>query len=296
MVSRAFRLVEQLITLIGSSSQLAQCFKELTSFKVDSINSSQIDLRNHLEIQTKLQGYKNKILINCSAYNNVEHAEESDEADAVNHLAVRELAKYCSNNDILLIHISTDFVFDGSKGKYLESDDTNPVNKYGESKLSGELAIQTHCNKFIIIRTSWLYSHLDTPNNFLYKMKSLLLKNHQTLVGADDIFGSPTSALSLANAMNHLLHKIEDIKLINRIYHFSDTGRASRLSFLSEINKIFNQKFNLKNSIQPVQNNYFNLQAHRPKDTSLNSNLFSQTFDYKPIDWKSSLLQTINQL
>ena len=287
-----------MITLIGSNSQLAKCFQSISLLPIDAISSDDLDLRNYKDIATHLSKYKNKILLNFSAYNDVEGAEIDSDADLINNVAVGEIAKHCSNQGIFLCHISSDFVFDGLKGDYAESDPTNPINKYGQSKLDGEQLIQRHCKNFIIIRTSWLYSHLDTQNNFLSKMKSILQKNHQELVGADNIFGSPTSAMSLAKAINHFLLKsrIGSHQNLNMIYHYADVGRVSRYEYLCEITSLINHKFNLQNTVIKAPNSFFQLKAPRPQDTSLNSLLFSKTFSHSSQCWKSSLSETINLL
>ena len=287
-----------MITVIGSNSQLAKCFMSIASFPIDAISSNELDLRDYKNISTPLSKYKNKILLNFSAYNNVEDAEIDHDADLINHVAVEEIAKYCSNQGIFLCHISTDFVFDGLKGDYAESDLTNPINQYGQSKLDGERSIQKHSKNFIIIRTSWLYSHLETQNNFLFKMKSILQKNHQELVGADNIFGSPTSAMSLAQAINHFLleYRIDSHENFNMIYHFAGEGRVSRYEYLCEITSLINNKFNLQNTVIKVPNSFFQLKAPRPQDTSLNSSLFSKTFAHSSQPWRFSLSETINLL
>jgi len=261
---------------------------------LDILSSLDLDLRNSTNIKKILGKFSNKIIINCFAYNNVEEAENSKDAFEINHKGVEEIAKFCADNKILLIHFSTDFVFDGKKNLYTESCLANPINNYGKSKLAGEQAIKKFCDKYFIIRTSWLYSHLETKNNFLNKIKTLALKNNQTFYGADDVFGSPTSALSLAAGVNALIQSIEDNNFQNKLFHFSDLGCVSKFNLLKEIINQLNQKYNLSNKVVPVSNSYFKLLAPRPFNTSLNSSLFSNTFDVNQLEWKDSLKQTIN--
>lgn len=282
-----------MITLLGKKSQLAQCLKEKIQFPVDILSSDDIDLRDEKNIEIVLKKFSNKILINCFAFNDVEGAEYNQDAYKINHIGIQQIAKFCADNNIIFIHISTDFLFDGKKGLYIETDPTNPINNYGESKALGEFAIQKFCKRHIIIRTSWLYSHLETKNNFLFKIKSLALQDNQILFGADDIFGSPTSSLNLAEGINELLKSIDEYDFSHKLFHFSDLGSVSRFTFLNEIIKKLNLKFNLTNSVQPTQNSHFNLIAPRPQNTSLNPNLFSETFKFKLQDWKKALNKTI---
>jgi dTDP-4-dehydrorhamnose reductase len=285
--------VVKLITLLGQNSQLARCLVNALKLPVDIVSSQDVDLRGHEEVKVLLGSFKNKVLINCFAYNDVEGAESNQDAYNINHLGVQEVAKFCDENDILLIHFSTDFIFDGRKGQYIESDPVNPINHYGESKAAGEIAIQRFCKKYLIIRTSWLYSHLETQNNFLYKIKSLAIKDKQVLYGANDIFGSPTSALSLADGISKLLGSIDHYDFSKKIFHFSDVGSVSRFSFLEAIIQRFNEKLNLSNVVMPVENDYFRLIAPRPYNTSLNPTLFADTFEFQQVDWKQALDRTI---
>ena len=282
------------ITLLGQNSQLARCLVEAINLPVDIVSSNTIDLRDHKEINVSLGRFTNKILINCFAYNDVEGAESNEDADNINHIGVQEVAKFCADNDVLLIHFSTDFIFDGGKGQYIESDPINPINHYGESKAAGEMAIQKFCKQYIIIRTSWLYSHLKTKNNFLHKIKSLAIKDRQVLYGANDIFGSPTSALSLADGINKLLGCIDHYDFSQKTFHFSDIGSVSRFSFLEAIIQRFNEKLDLSNKVMQVENSYFKLIAPRPYNTSLNPALFADTFKFEQMGWKQALDRTID--
>lgn len=283
----------KVITLLGQNSQLARCLLDVLTLPVDIVSSQAIDLRDHEEVKVSLGRFKNKVLINCFAYNDVEGAESNQDAYNINHIGVQEVAKFCDDNDILLIHFSTDFIFDGTKGQYVESDPVNPINHYGESKAAGEIAIQKFCKKYLIIRTSWLYSHLETQNNFLHKIKSLAIKDKQVLYGANDIFGSPTSALSLADGINKLLGSIDDYDFSKKIFHFSDIGSVSRFSFLEAIIQKFNEKLDLSNKVMQVENSYFKLIAPRPYNTSLNPALFADTFKFQQMGWKQALDRTI---
>ena len=285
-----------MITILGKKSQLAQCLIQKIKCPIDIISSDEIDLRDYNNIELVLRKFSNKIIINCFAFNDVEEAESNRDAYKINHIGLEKVAKFCSQNNIVFIHITSDFLVDGKKGFYVESDSTNPINHYGKSKALGELAIQKHCTKYIIIRTSWLYSHLETKNNFLFKIKTIAFENNKSLFGADDIVGSPTSSLNLAEGINKLLESIDAYDFSLKLFHFSDLGSVSRFTFLEEIVKKLNLKFNLSNSVYPTKNSYFNLVAPRPYNTSLNPSLFSETFNFRSQDWKKALNKTIELL
>jgi len=286
-----------MITLIGGRSQLGQCFIPISTLPLSVLTSENLDLRKSSQISSVLKNDKNKYLINFAAFNDVESSEHDKDAFLINHIAVKELAKHCTENNKVFIHISSDYVFDGLQGEYVESDRINPINKYGESRALGEQAVQEYANNFIILRTSWLYSHLPTKYNFFNKVSPLLLKGGQVLEGAYDSLGSPTSALSFAHAINHMLeYLIEKNHVFNRIFHYSDVGQISRFNFLEEIANQLNIKFNLSNIIKPVSNTSFNLKAPRPKDTSLNSELFEKTFDYKRLEWDTALQNILRKV
>lgn len=285
-----------MITILGKNSQLAQCLIKKIKCPINILSSNEIDFRDYNNIEVVLSKFSNKIIINCFAFNDVEDAESNQDAYKINHIGLEKVAKFCAKNNIVLIHISTDFIFDGNKGHYIETDPANPINHYGKSKALGELSIQKHCRKYIILRTSWLYSHLETKNNFLFKIKTLALEDKKDLFGAEDIVGSPTSSLNLADGIYKLLESIDTYDFSLKLFHFSDLGSVSRFTFLEEIVKKLNLKFNLSNSVHPTQNSYFNLIAPRPYNTSLNSSLFSETFNFRSQDWKKALNKTIELL
>lgn len=287
----------KLITLLGKNSQLGRSFNNIAKMDVDYISSSELDLKKTELISDSLLKYKNnKILINCAAYNDVEGAELSDDSMLINYYAVKELAKFCSKHMIFLIHISTDYVFDGKKGSYNESDLVNPINIYGKSKLLGEKAITDNVDNYLIIRTSWLYSHFKTKNNFLYKMLSRY-NDLKKIYGAIDIIGSPTSSNSLAMGLEVVIDSIIKNQFIfhnkNKIFHFSDLGRVSRFEFVDEIIRNVNKKHYQKMNVEPINNSFFQLQAQRPADSSLDISMFCKTFKFGACKWDQALKETM---
>jgi len=161
-----------MILALGKNGQLAKEFQKINQREILYLSSTELDLTCIDSIKFKLEPYHPKIVLNFTAYNFVDQAEENRDNELINSLAVKEIAEYCNAKNILLIHISTDYVFDGLKGNYTETDSVNPINAYGQAKLNGENFIRDICKKYFILRTSWLYSLYG--RNFLITMKKIL--------------------------------------------------------------------------------------------------------------------------
>ena len=281
-----------LILVIGKHGQLAKCFRKL---KPDAcfLSSQQINLCEIKKIQEILSLYKPSVICNFAAFNNVDEAENNNNNNLINSEAMRELGKFSMARKIPIIHISSDYVFDGSKGNYLEEDRANPINQYGLAKLNGERNLLESSYSCLIIRTAWLYSRFK--NNFLEKI-ILNIIDKKELSGADDCIGSPTSASSLASAINKIIPKYLNDLSLGGIYHFANQGSASRYELIQEIHNLFiknSSKKYMPLEITKVKNSLFNLPAKRPHDTSLNSDKILTTFDIMPSNWKEELNKEI---
>ncbi len=187
-------------------------------------------------LQSQLEALNPAIIFNCGAYTAVDKAEsEKDLAFKINHSAVELIAKYASENNARLIHVSTDYVFDGSSSFALsEDEETNPINVYGESKLAGEIACLRENPEAIIIRTSWVYSKFG--NNFVKTMQRLMKERDEINVVTDQV-GSPTYAADLAQAMIDI---VESSKWISGIYNYSNEGEVSWHEFALSIKELGN--------------------------------------------------------
>jgi len=231
------------------------------------------------------------IIINCAAYTAVDKAEEEqDLANQVNHLAVAQLAQIAKNQQAKLIHISTDYVFDGESDiPYVETNETNPINVYGKTKLAGEKALQEAMpTDAIIIRTSWVYS--EYGNNFVKTMLKLG-KERGELNVVDDQIGSPTYATDLAEAILKIINN-EDFKTKEQsieVYHYSNTGEISWHEFAQEIFKI--AKIDCR--ANPIKTEYYPMLARRPMNTIMDINKIMKHFDLDVIFWKGSLKKTL---
>lgn len=281
-----------LILVIGKHGQLAKCFRELEP-DACFLSSQQINLCETKKIQDILSLYKPSVICNFAAFNNVDEAENNNNNNLINSEAMRELGKFSMAGKIPIIHISSDYVFDGSKGNYLEEDRANPINQYGLAKLNGERNLLESSYSCLIIRTAWLFSRFK--NNFLEKI-ILNIIDKKELSGADDCIGSPTSASSLASAINKIIPKYLNDLSLGGIYHFANQGSASRYELIQEIHNLFiknSSKKYMPLEITKVKNSLFNLPAKRPHDTSLNSDKILTTFDIKPSNWKEELNKEI---
>ncbi|HLT32601.1 MAG TPA: dTDP-4-dehydrorhamnose reductase [Aquaticitalea sp.] len=253
--------MEVKVLVTGANGQLGKTLSDLVQDNQDDISftfvsRAQLDISKKQQLRDYFHANSFDYCINCAAYTNVEQAEESiEEAFLINAEAVGYLAESCKQNDTILIHISTDYVFDGRKSvPYLESDPTNPVNQYGKSKLSGEKKIQTIWSNYFIIRTSWLYSKY--PKNFVTTIASKIRENTDLTITTSQK-GTPTSCVELSKFMYWL------IKNQNKdfgIYHFSAKGEATWYDFALRIAKAFSTYDSQK--IAAVAT--FNSKAERP--------------------------------
>lgn len=274
------------ILITGSNGQLGSSIKELSSnydFNFFFTDKRNLDITNEEEIKNFV--YTNSIdtIINCAAYTAVDKAEEDKEnADKVNRKAVKKLAKISKENSIKLIHISTDYVFDGKGYKpYLEEFQARPQSVYGQTKLDGEIEM-LHINPHnsIIIRTSWIYSSYG--KNFVKTMLNLG-KQKKVLGVIYDQVGTPTYARDLALTILEILPKINNKKV--EIYHYSNEGVLSWYDFAKEIMKMAK----LKCDINPIETYQYPTPAARPYYSVLNKIKIKTKFDIEIPYWKDSL-------
>ncbi|WP_077339405.1 dTDP-4-dehydrorhamnose reductase [Pseudocolwellia agarivorans] len=282
------------VLIIGKSGQLAN---ELTSNKPTGIEHlclgrSDIDVSDVTSLEKAINTYKPKVIINASAYTAVDKAEtDSNAAYLLNQQAVENLAIIAKKSNTRLIHVSTDFVFDGKKNKAYNVDDkTNPCSIYGASKLAGEQAITTHYSEnSAIVRTSWLYS--SHGNNFVKTMLRLMQEKEELGVVCDQI-GCPTYAEGLAK----FLWKLTKKETISPIYHWSDYGVASWYDFAVAIQEIaFNNKLlSKKIPIKPIPASSYPTPATRPIFSLLNA---SNSYPIEPSKhWTRHLTECIKKL
>jgi dTDP-4-dehydrorhamnose reductase len=234
------------------------------------------------------------IIINCAAYTAVDKAEEEPElSNQINHLAVKQLAEIANKQKTKLIHISTDYVFDGESDKsYTETDTVNPINVYGKTKLSGEKALQDIMpTDAIIIRTSWVYS--EYGNNFVKTMLRLGKERNELNV-VNDQMGSPTYATDLANAILDTIQNkaFKEVGKETQVYHYSNEGEISWYEFAKEIFELAG----ILCSVNPITTEQYPTPAKRPKNTLMNKDRIVEKFSVNIPDWRATLNKCVMKL
>jgi dTDP-4-dehydrorhamnose reductase len=283
------------ILVTGGNGQLGNEIKELsTNFTNDSFfftDTSNLDITNHAVVAAFIKTNNIDVIVNCAAYTAVDKAESEPElADAINHLAVKNLAIIAKERGAKLIHISTDYVFDGTGHKpYVETDTPNPQSVYGQTKLDGELAMQAiNPANSIIIRTSWVYSNFGS--NFVKTMLRLAKTKNEISVVSDQM-GTPTNAADLAKALLEILPKINNEQVA--IYHFANSGTCSWYEFAKAIFKMKGMEV----KVHPITTSEYPTLAKRPKYSVLESGNIASFYNVNIPKWDDSVanfLQKIN--
>ena len=253
-------------------------------------NSTELDITDSNNVQNIFDKYKPNFCINTAAYTAVDKAEsEPEKAYLINVVGAKNLAAACNQYNATLLHISTDFVFDGSKkSPYTEIDLPNPAGVYGQTKLEGEKAVQEICAKHYIIRTSWVYSQFG--NNFLKTMLRLASEKDSLSVVNDQI-GTPTNAVDLAAVLIKIIQNSIQYPTKNNygIYNFSNEGYCSWYDFAKKIFEFNNSKINL----QPIATFGYPTPAKRPIYSVLDKSKIKNTFNLQIKTWQESLITVI---
>tara|TARA_X000000950_G_scaffold288894_1_gene408166 strand:+ start:16565 stop:17446 length:882 start_codon:yes stop_codon:yes gene_type:complete len=287
------------VLVLGSSGQLgmsANLYLDTSSHNIIFASKEEIDITNLDDINSKLQNFSPDLICNLSAYTNVDEAEVNlDEANRVNNTGVENLAHLANKLNCWLIHISTDYVFDGSQiSSYKENDKTNPLGVYGLTKLEGEKKIITSSCKYIIIRTSWIFG--EYGNNFLKTMLDLALKKEEISIVNDQI-GCPTYSHDLINAINQVIHNIEHCNVRSGIYHFSGYPSCTWYEFAKSIfNEAKHYNFKVPKLIKPIKTEEFFRPAKRPTCSILNCEKIYNDFKISQPKWKLGLQKAIKNL
>lgn len=243
----------------------------------------ELDITNKSDVSQFLHANNIDVVVNCAAYTNVDKAEDECEiADLINHIGVKNLAETCKERDGFLIHISTDYVFDGTKNTpYTETDETKPLGVYGKTKLHGENAIISSGCEYVIIRTSWLYSSFG--KNFLKTMQKLTAEKESIKVVFDQV-GTPTYAGDLANVIHTIIQK-DSKEIKNQIYHFSNEGVCSWYDFAVAINEAFGHNCN----VEPCHSDEFPSKVTRPSYSVLDKTKIKKVLGLEILFWKKAM-------
>jgi dTDP-4-dehydrorhamnose reductase len=277
------------ILVTGANGQLGQCLQELSvshsSMQFVFLNSKELDITSKESVDKVFNNSSFDFCINCAAYTAVDAAEsEQAIAEKVNVLGVQYLSEACKTYCTKLIHISTDFVFDGNSSiPYTENLATAPVSVYGKTKLEGENAIQAVLEAFFILRTSWLYS--EYGNNFVKTM--LRLSKERTELGViSDQIGSPTYAKDLAKV---ILKIIETDATKYGVYHYSNEGVASWYDFAKAIFEISNTEI----TVNAIPTSSYPTPAKRPNYSVLNNSKLKSNLKVEIPYWRDSLKEVL---
>ena len=287
------------ILVTGANGQLGQSLQTVlrTQELLDTfvfVDRGQLDLSQLDNIETFIVNNSIDVIINCAAYTMVDQAEiESDIANQINHLAVKELAQIAEKKQIKLVHVSTDYVFDGlAKTPYTEEQDAKPLSAYGHSKLQGEEAIKRiMAHNAIIIRTSWMYS--EYGKNFVKTMLTLGQEKDQINVVNDQI-GTPTYAADLAHTLIIISQNkyFRQATFDTQLYHYANQGNCSWYEFA----KTIFQMTRLSCRVIPISTEQYPLPAKRPLYSVLDSYKIIRDFNPVTPPWKVSLQKCIDLL
>jgi dTDP-4-dehydrorhamnose reductase len=282
------------ILITGSKGQLGNELRELSGdfpeFDFLYTDVDELDISNEVNVDKYFSEYQPDVVINCAAYTAVDKAEsDSTLANLINASAVGILARVASNHNALLVHLSTDYVFDGMAYlPYQESDKTNPVSAYAKTKFAGEQAVEKYSTKAVIIRTSWLYSAFG--NNFV---KTILKYGRERGIMniVSDQIGTPTYARDLARAILTIIPLADNNNGVE-IFHYSNEGVASWYDFAKAIVEI--SGINCK--INAIGTSEYPLPATRPYYSVLNKSKLKEKFMLEIPYWRDSLKHCLLRL
>ncbi len=286
------------LLLLGKNGQLGrEISRQCTSHEVSALGREDLDVTDIASLQRTVRKLRPSIVINAAAYTAVDRAEtQPQEARIVNALVPKALAQECLEAGSLLVHFSTDYVFDGSKGSsYSEEDATAPLNQYGRSKLEGELAIRGSGAKHLIFRTSWIFSEFG--HNFLKTMLKLAAEREEVNVVCDQR-GCPTASADLAACVLATMLRADDSAQLQGTYHATGAGPASWADFAESI---FESAFALgmiasRPRVKRIHTSEYPTAAIRPLDSRLDNSKLRRNFGLQLPPWPSSMQSVLRAI
>jgi dTDP-4-dehydrorhamnose reductase len=284
------------VLIAGAPGQLGRELVRLGgAYRLLAVDHEQLDICDADAVNRVCQVFAPDLVINAAAYTAVDRAEsDADTAFAVNRDGAANLARVCSRFEIPLIHVSTDYIFDGSKlESYVETDSVAPLGVYGRSKLAGEQAVQAFCPKHLILRTSWVFS--AHGNNFVKTMLRLGADREELGIVADQR-GCPTSAAELAR----MIYLLCDSGLENRwgVYHLCQPEAVTWFEFANAVfAEAAKQGMDLKiGLVKPIATTDYQTPARRPANSVMDCSKIEQTFRHVIRPWSESLHEVIKEL
>ena len=267
------------ILITGSKGQLAAEFQKSLqgqNYTVTALDKHELDITDMTAVSDTVSRVSPDVIVNCAAYNYVDNAEDDfDSAFKVNAFGVRNLAVSCREHSVLLIHFSSDYVFDGRKEDfYNEEDETNPISRYGESKLQGENFLKQESPEYILFRVSWVFG--KGRQNFLYKL-SEWAKDKRILKIVYDQISVPTFTEDIVSVTLFAIQKG-----LRGLYHLTNSGYATRY----EVARYFLERLSMDTIILPVQSDIFPTPAKRPFFSVMSNKKISRDLDIAIPDWR----------
>lgn len=292
-----YGLVQQHVLVTGGDGQLGCALRALIEkmnlpFRFYFTDAGELDITDRSQIESFVVGQQIRYILNCAAYTAVDKAEEEREmAFAINTAGVENIALVAKQYGVKVIHLSTDFVFDGaSTVPYDEESEPHPLSVYGETKLKGEQLLQAAGGEWLILRTSWLYS--EYGSNFVKTMLRLM-RERELLTVIDDQRGSPTYATDLAEMMIHILQQSEVNGWTNGLFHFSNRGQTSWYGFADAIRRVAGIE-NCK--LVPVTTAEYPTAARRPAYSVMDLTKISNRFRVEIPTWEEALQRCLQKI
>ncbi|NAZ95951.1 dTDP-4-dehydrorhamnose reductase [Vibrio toranzoniae] len=283
------------VLITGCHGQVGSCLtKQLANdenTEVLALDREHLDITNQEAVYSAVNEFQPTVIINAAAHTAVDKAEEEvDLSYAINRDGPKYLGQAAQNVGAAILHISTDYVFEGNKaGEYVETDTTNPQGVYGESKLAGEIAVAESCDKHIILRTAWVFGEIG--NNFVKTMLRLGA-NRDALSIVGDQFGGPTYAGDIAGALIQIALKVTQGDAVEYgVYHYSGLPHVSWFDFADAIFDVAVEQgvVSKKPSLTSITTDQYPTPAKRPSNSRLSTEKITLGFSVKASDWKAAL-------
>jgi dTDP-4-dehydrorhamnose reductase len=284
------------VAIIGTSGQLAtELRRRPWSTGLEPCAPEKLDIADQRQVVALLDRLQPGLVLNASAYTAVDRAEsEHERAFAVNAEGLATLAGWCSRHHAPLIHVSTDYVFDGKKvGPYGEGDETSPLGVYGASKLAGERAVQDALEHHVILRTSWVFS--AHGNNFVKTMLRLARERDELRVVADQ-YGKPTAAADLADAMLRVAQRVQSGTPTWGTFHFAGAGPTTWHGFAQAIVDEQARFTGRKPIVTAISSADYPTPTQRPSNSVLDTSRFEAAYAFRPRSWRAGLEEVVNEL
>ncbi|EGQ7766521.1 TPA: dTDP-4-dehydrorhamnose reductase [Vibrio parahaemolyticus] len=283
------------VLVTGCNGQVGHCLTEILSsienVSLLAVDREELDITNQEAVNEVVKAFKPTIIINAAAHTAVDQAEDEVELSyAINRDGPRFLARAAQESGAAILHISTDYVFEGNKvGEYVEKDATSPQGVYGASKLAGEIAVAETCDEHVILRTAWVFG--EHGNNFVKTMLRLAAtRNELSIVG--DQFGGPTYAGDIAKVLVEIAVHISSGEPVEYgVYHYSGLPHVSWYEFASSIFEMAVEKGVIENKpiLSSITTEQYPTPAKRPNNSKLNSKKITDAFSIKASNWKAAI-------